>query len=101
MSAIFNPSPAQVEVPERMAPEPASGPPSKRSHWRWWAGLALIAILAVGTYALARGKTQRPATRSDIRTAKVAVGPFERILRLSGTTAARNFASITAPMMRG
>jgi len=29
------------------------------------------------------------------------MGPLETVLRVSGTTAARDFASITAPMMRG
>ena len=36
-----------------------------------------------------------------VRTAKVFVGPLEQVLRISGSTSARNFASIVAPMMRG
>jgi multidrug resistance efflux pump len=35
------------------------------------------------------------------RTAKVFAGPFQQTLRVSGTIAAKNFAAIVAPQMRG
>ena len=52
-------------------------------------------------YGIARGRTQQTAPAVAVRTAKVFRGPLERVLRVTGTTAARSFASITAPMMRG
>jgi hypothetical protein len=36
-----------------------------------------------------------------VKTAKVFVGPLEVTLRLSGQTSARNFSTITAPLLRG
>src|SRR5690242_2625903 len=98
MSAIIHPSPAPVAAPERVAPEPVAGPPS-RGKW----GIALVAIVLVGAgvYAIGRGRTQQTATAMTVRTAKVFVGPLERVLRVTGTTAARSFVSVTAPMMRG
>lgn len=48
-----------------------------------------------------RGKTQQPAAALTVRTAKVLRGSLDQVLRVTGTTAARSFAAITAPMMRG
>ena len=44
---------------------------------------------------------QRPAVGAEVRTAKVPVGPIRRMVRVAGQTAARYFASITAPIQRG
>lgn len=52
-------------------------------------------------YALMRGKEQQPTAAVTVPTAKVRVGSLERVLRVSGTTSARNFLSITAPEMSG
>src|SRR5438309_9754878 len=100
MSAIFNPSP--VETPKGVAPTPferASG--AAPSRWKWWVALGAILLAGAVAYFVLRGSTQEPAAQSTVRTAKVLVGSFDRVLRVTGTTAARNFASITAPMMRG
>ena len=74
--------------------------PSPPSRGKWWIALAAIVAAGGGAYALTRGGGQ-PATTVTVRTAKVWVGPMERVLRITGTTAARSFASVTAPMMRG
>ncbi len=74
--------------------------PSTPSRGKWWIALAAIVLAGGGAYALTRGGGQ-PATAVTVRTAKVWVGPLERVLRITGTTAARSFASVTAPMMRG
>ncbi|MBI3680519.1 MAG: HlyD family efflux transporter periplasmic adaptor subunit [Acidobacteria bacterium] len=55
-------------------------------------------------FALWRKPRQAPkpaATLAEFRTAKVVTGPFERVIRLSGQTAARDYALITAPRVRG
>ncbi len=63
--------------------------------------MAVVVLAGAAAYLLFRGKTQQPAAETTVRTAKVFVGSLDRVLRVTGTTAARNFASITAPMMRG
>jgi HlyD family secretion protein len=51
---------------------------------------------------VAKPKAQTRAVQSaGIRTAKVTSGPIHRVLRLTGSTSAKNFASVAAPMMRG
>ena len=101
MSAIFNPSPAPAQTPERLAPHPVPPPPAWYSRRKWALLVVLTLAVAVAAYFVFRGKPQESAAQAAIRTAKVAMGPIETVLRVSGTTAARDFASITAPMMRG
>lgn len=100
MSAIFNPSP--IEMPAGVAPAPvkpaAAAPPSR---WKWWVALGAVVLAGAAAYLVFRGDKQQPAVQNTVRTAKVFVGQLDRVLRVTGTTAARNFASITAPMMRG
>ena len=79
--------------------EPATAAPPLR--WKWWVALGAAVLAGVAAYFVFRGSTQQPAAQSTVRTAKVFVGTLDRVLRVTGTTAARNFASITAPMMRG
>jgi HlyD family secretion protein len=99
MSAIFNPAPQPVEAPERALPPIPEAPPPSR--WKWWLALAAVLVMAGAAYLALRGKPETQAAQVTLRTAKVFTGPFERVMRLAGTTTARNFANITAPMMRG
>jgi HlyD family secretion protein len=103
MSAIFNPSPAQAVPPPTAAPQLHSAPSQPPSRRKWWLAVVVAAVLvASGLAFLAfRGKPQKSAAQMDVRTAKIVTGSLDRALRISGTTAARNFASITTPMMRG
>src|SRR5689334_19806512 len=100
MSAFAN-SAATQAAPPRPAPVPPvpAKPPSKR--WLLW--VVLIAAIAVGAWLKFRpqAQQQRSAAQAAVRTVKVAPGSFERRMRVAGTTAARNFANIVAPMMRG
>jgi HlyD family secretion protein len=67
----------------------------------------MLALLVTGAWAgyhfLAKPKAQSEAVAQalSVRTAKVTSGPIERVLRLTGATAAKNFATVGAPMMRG
>lgn len=103
MSAITNPSPVAVPTPERIAPQPIKAPvePPSRPKWVTWAVLAAVFALAGVAYLMVRSRPEQQAARAAVRTVKVEPGLFQRALRLTGTTAARNFATITAPMMRG
>jgi len=104
MSAIGNQAPIPVpppEVPLQPLPEPR---PRRRSYWKLLILLA-IAGASVAAYELwlkPRQMAQQAAkTAVAVRTAKITRGPFVQTVRVSGQTSARNFANITAPILRG
>src|SRR5215813_7324696 len=103
MSAFAN-SPATAQsAPEGKPPQPVPSHEHRRpSRAKWW---VLAAVLAAGTgaYVMTRPaqKTKPSAAALSIRTAKVGSGTLTRRLRVAGSTSARNFANIVAPMMRG
>jgi HlyD family secretion protein len=99
MSAILNPSPRPTAQPELVKAPPAPEPAHAR--WTWFVAAGVTLLVGILAYAWVRGREQRPAAAATVRTAKVHLGPLERVLRVSGTTSARNFLSITAPEMRG
>jgi HlyD family secretion protein len=99
MSAIFNPS--LLQTAEKAAPALAPAPAKPPSRKKWRIVAAVVLGVAAIAYLLWPATAKKPSVQTTVRTAKVAVGSFERVLRLTGNTAARNFASITAPMMRG
>src|SRR5579864_8874406 len=104
MSAIINPSPIPVQAPpERIAAPliPVPAEPPSRKNWKWWVALAAVLVAAGLAYLAFRSKPEEQSAGATVRTVKVIAGPFQRVLRVTGTTAARNFATITAPMMRG
>jgi biotin carboxyl carrier protein len=67
--------------------------------------IALIALVLAGGWALYHFQT-RPERRNAqaqnvaIRTVKVSSGTVQKVLRLTGSTTAKDFASIAAPRMR-
>src|SRR5437879_3098212 len=101
MSPILHPTP--VRTPEPVAPAVLPPPPKRRSSFRIWILLALIAGGAWVAYRfIVRPREQARVTQSiTVRTAKVTMGAIQRLLRLTGSTTAKNFAMVTAPMMRG
>src|SRR5258707_11946295 len=102
MSAIpgLNPTPVRGEP---LSPTIAPHAPARPSRLRL---LALLALVGVGGWAAYRyfGKSEAQVKQtqalSAIRTTKVTVGPIQRVLRLNGSTTAKNFASIAAPRLR-
>lgn len=62
-----------------------------------------LGALSIGAAYLLSGKTNsgKPAAINDVHTAIATVGPLDRLMRLTGQTSARNFATVTAPMLRG
>src|SRR5579862_4326752 len=99
MSAILNPSPQPSARPDLVGLPPAPGP--ERGGWKWLVVPVTLLLLGIWAYLALRGTEQQPAATPTVRTAKVSVGPLARVLRVSGTTSARNFHTITAPEMRG
>src|SRR5262249_33305005 len=75
--------------------------PKKPSSARVW---LLLALVAGGTAALyqfrARPKADdKGAQPAAVHTARVSTGSIQRVLRLTGATAAKNFSAVAAPMM--
>ena len=103
MSAIHGLNPAPLLTPEPVITAVPPSPPKKHSSLRIWVLLALVVAGAAAVYQfIAKPKAQSRAVQTAaVRTAKVTSGPIRRILRLTGSTSAKTFASVAAPMMRG
>ncbi len=101
MSALSSPTPAPVEKPGKPAQVPTPASPGNKG---WWIGgiVLLLSIAGVAAYnQWARRTSQNAAQAVAVKTAKAFVGPLEVTLRVSGATAARNFANVTTPLLRG
>jgi HlyD family secretion protein len=102
MSAIPGLNPARTRTPELTAPGFA---PSISHRPTWIRLILLLALVAAGAWAgyhyLAKRQTQS-STPSSVapRTARVTTGTVRRVIRLTGSTTAKDFASIAAPRMR-
>ena len=106
---FFSTSPALPQEPEP-APEgprlePATPKPPGRPNPRLAWGLALVLAAGVGIGVWSgRDQILAPGTEggmTSVPTAKVEVEQFRRTLRVSGTIAAKRFAAIRTPRMRG
>lgn len=101
MSAMSNPAP--VRAPEKPAPVVVPAPPHRKP--RRWIGVLITLFILGGCAALAVRYLRQPAKPAAatgvIRTGKAFVAPLDVSIRLAGTTSARVFANITAPMLRG
>lgn len=98
MSAFANS--AASPAPERIAPPHPPEPAGSHAR-RWLLILLVVLLVAAGAWLLRPRKEQKSAPQAAIKTFKVAPVAFERTVRVAGTTSARNFANIVAPMMRG
>lgn len=68
-----------------------------------WRNLGLVAA-AAGIWAVvafSQTSDKKDAQAPAIRSAKVTTGPIERTVRVTGSTAPRDYVTIAAPMMRG
>jgi multidrug efflux pump subunit AcrA (membrane-fusion protein) len=105
MSALTNPSaPTPIQhPPQRVAPVAPPEPPKRRAFGKVLLVLAMLGAAGWSAYQfwLKPKAPAPPAAVVGVRTAKVVVGPLNRILRIGGQTAAREYANITAPRMRG
>jgi HlyD family secretion protein len=104
MSAISGLEPRPSSSPAPLQPAIVAPPPKRTPKWRVWALLALVAGGAWAAYrfvAKAKAQSETAGQTMTIRTAKVTSGSIERVLRLTGATTAKNFATVAAPMMQG
>jgi multidrug efflux pump subunit AcrA (membrane-fusion protein) len=99
MSALTQPIP--VRAPEPLPAPPAPAKPGSRGPWKL---IVFLALLGVGGY-LAYQSFSKPAAPAAevaaIRTVSVATGNLQRTTRVTGQTSAREFANVTAPLLRG
>lgn len=105
MSAILNPTPQPTPPgqPARLAPAlPPEAPAGGK--WKPVLILALIAGAAWAGYEFGYKPLEAQKAQSVavvIPTTQVKRGTLEKRSRISGTTAAKDFATVTAPMIRG
>lgn len=104
MSAISNPAPSTVQQPEKMTPV-AVPPPPKKSARNILILAGLVAAGAWGAYEFGykpmKAREAAQNTVAAVPVLKVSKGVLESRLRVSGSTSAREFANVTAPMIRG
>src|SRR3954470_22582321 len=96
-------TPATSPSTGRTAPLTVLPAPKKPSSWWIW---AILVVITGGSWAayqtLAKPAAQNTAAQiAAIRTAKVTTGSIKRVLRLTGSTTAKNFRSVAAPNMLG
>ena len=105
MSAFTNPAPSPVEQPDKLAPVAAPPTPKGGSAWKGWVIAALVAAggWAAYEYGYKRSLAEKSAqsTVAAIPVVKATQGKLEVRARISGASAAREYANVTAPMIRG
>jgi HlyD family secretion protein len=105
MSAFTNPVPSPVEQPEKLAPVPVPPAPEKGGSWKGWLILAVVAVggWAAYEYGYKKQAAEKAAqsTVAAVPTVKAVSGRLEVRTRVAGVSAAREYANITAPMIRG
>jgi HlyD family secretion protein len=102
MSLSAQPAENPILEPQPAAGAPAPVAPEPRGR-RKWLMLLIIPILAgIAWFASSRAQTtQKQQTGPVYKTAPVTAGPLRQTMRLAGSTSARDFANIVAPMLRG
>ena len=96
--------PLPLPQPEPPAPlRPQAVPPAPPRRRRWWTAGALIAAIAAGAlwYYVKDGQPPPPTAVALLKTVPAQRGNLEHRVRITGATSARNYASITAPRLRG
>jgi HlyD family secretion protein len=102
MSAISNPAPSPLQR-ETKVPAPRTPPMRKPASPLKW---VVLMVLLTGAWAgyefwYSPRQAQQKAIIAVAQTAKVTTGALTRTVRLTGQTAAKNYANIIAPMLRG
>jgi HlyD family secretion protein len=104
MSAAPNPVHAPIQKPEIVTAPPLPKKPSTGRPFKWL--VILLAVIGIGaaiyfTQSQRRQAAAQSAAAASVRTAAVTSGSLERWTRLSGATAAIDFANVVAPIQRG
>lgn len=105
MSAFTNPAPSPVEQPEKLAPVALPPAPKGGGAWKGWLVAALIAGGAWAGYEFGYKRSiaekNAQSTIAAVPTVKATLGKLDVRARISGASAAREYANVTAPMIRG
>jgi HlyD family secretion protein len=105
MSAITNPAPSPVEQPEKLAPAVLPPTPRRSRSWKGWLVAAIVAGGAWAGYEFGykRSLAEKNAQTSiaSVPVVKATQGTLEVRARIGGSSAAREYANVTAPMIRG
>lgn len=105
MSAFTNPAPSPVEQPGKLAPVALPPTPKKGGARKGWLIAALVAggVWAGYEFGYKRSIAEKSAQTSvaSIPVVKATEGKLELRARISGASAAREYANVTAPMIRG
>ncbi len=101
MSASINPitNPSPLQKPPVLVPHAA--PPKQSNRYKLWGGLLLGALLAAAAWFGLRTAPEQKSAVVVVPTVKAETGSITQIVRVSGQTATRLYANITAPMIRG
>ena len=63
--------------------------------------IGIVAFIGYNRWTQSKQQQQSQAALVQTKTAKVTAGPLERRIRVAGQTAAKNYANVIAPMLRG
>jgi HlyD family secretion protein len=100
MSALISPSPARA--PQTPAPIIVPSPPHRSRRWVLLVAAIILIVGGIAAYRMLSTKPQAaPVVSPAIRTTKAFTGPLDVTVRVAGTTSARNFVNVTAPLLRG
>jgi HlyD family secretion protein len=91
-------------APVAPSPKPILVAPSRarRSHSRLWILLAILVIAGAVIFLYqSRAQSSQAAAAQGVRTIKVTSGAASPVLRVTGSTIAKVYASINAPVMMG
>lgn len=99
MSAVSNPVP--IRTPDPVSPVTAPPKPESGFPWKWIIGVLVMAVIGWALYQSMATKQQETAALPVFKTVKATQGNIEQTVRVGGQTAARRFANITAPLLRG
>jgi len=105
MSASTQPAPVPSRPPATPGPGPVPVPPpvhpGPSRRWLVPAGLALIGLLAGALYlALRTNQATQTGSADLVRTVQATAGTLERVVRIAGQTAARNYVTVRVPSFR-
>src|SRR5690242_19212658 len=98
----MHPQPKLAPVASAVKPELVAKPRPKRSFAGIFVVLTIVALAAASYYFYqSRSKATQQSATAGVRTIKVSSGSASPLLRVTGSTSARIYSSINAPVMMG
>jgi HlyD family secretion protein len=100
-SALTKPAPVSP-APDKLSPVSIPPAPRQPESRKWLIVVVVLVLAGLGYMVYTQTRPAVPASPVlQIRTAKLVAGPLDVSARVTGQTAARNFANITAPRLTG